>query len=132
MPLPWLDNNGQNNGRYRHGMSSHPFYGVWKTMKSRCLNPNSSNYSKYGARGIGVCDRWLVFENFRDDMFAAYAAGLSIDRIDNDGDYCPENCQWVTDKDQANNRRPARGRHLPRPKHSEAMKLSWAQRKVAN
>lgn len=74
-------------------------------MKSRCFNPNRKNYPRYGGRGITVCDEWLKFEPFYEwAMSNGYTDELSIDRIDNDGNYCPENCRWVGAKTQANNK----------------------------
>lgn len=73
-------------------------------MIDRCQNPKSCNYPRYGARGIRVCDRWQTFENFREDM-GDPSDGLSIDRIDGDGDYEPANCRWATKKEQSSNMR---------------------------
>ena len=65
-------------------------------MKGRCKLPTDNRYHRYGGRGIAVCDRWQKFENFYFDMGATYKEGLSIDRIDPEGDYTPENCQWLS------------------------------------
>ncbi len=91
-----------------HGMYKHPVYFVWDNMKRRCNNSNNPQYKNYGARGIKVCERWLKFENFRDDMFPTYHRGLSIERIDNDGDYVLENCRWASNAEQIQNSRKAR------------------------
>jgi hypothetical protein len=74
-------------------------------MLQRCLNPNNAAYRFYGGRGIRVCKRWLIFENFYADM-GDPPPGKSINRIDNDGNYEPGNCEWATPSMQAANRRP--------------------------
>lgn len=90
----------------KHGKRRTKLYGVWCTMKSRCNNPNAVHYQNYGGRGIKVCDEWrLDFQSFYDWAYAnGYREGLSIDRINVNGDYEPSNCRFVTMKVQNNNR----------------------------
>jgi len=88
--------------RYR---GKHILFDVWGNMVGRCTNEKNPRYNGYGGRGIKVCERWRKFKNFEEDMLESYKKGLQLDRIDNDGDYCPENCKWSTPKEQSNNRR---------------------------
>lgn len=82
-----------------------PEYTVWIQMRQRCSNPNCRVYKHYGGRGIKVCERWNSFKNFIADMGERPNNKYSIDRIDVDGDYCPENCRWATQTQQVQNRR---------------------------
>lgn len=87
-----------------HGMTNTRPYRIWGGMKSRCDNPNAWNFHLYGQRGITYCQRWDTFENFWHDMKANYDPNKSLDRIDNDGNYCPQNCHWATIRQQNCNR----------------------------
>ena len=87
-------------------ISKQPEYKVWQGMKGRCNNPNHTDYKNYGARGITVCEQWAnSYAQFIKDM-GRRPKGLTIERVDNDIGYCPENCIWDTRSNQLRNRRP--------------------------
>jgi len=87
-----------------HGKSYTRIYSIWRTMLTRCNNSSHESYLNYGARGIQVCERWKIFENFLADM-GEPPDGLTLDRIDVNGNYEPGNCQWATWIEQNNNKR---------------------------
>lgn len=94
-------------GCITHGLHKNEFYSTWYAMMQRCYNPKNYNYSRYGGRGIRVCEEWHNIENFVEwakSTVTHKVKGLTMDRKDNDGNYCPENCKWSTPQQQARNR----------------------------
>lgn len=96
-----------NKSLYKHGLSQTRIHYIWRAMKDRCYNPNNSHYYLYGGRGITICNEWLNdFMSFYNwSMNNGYSENLTIDRIENDKSYSPNNCRWATDIVQSNNKR---------------------------
>ncbi|KKL15210.1 hypothetical protein LCGC14_2507890 [marine sediment metagenome] len=113
----------------KHGHSINSItYNAWRHMKARCLNPKHKSYKNYGARGIKVYERWLKFENFLEDM-GEKPKGLTLERIDNNGNYESSNCKWATWTEQANNTRKNKiitfkGKHLTVAQWARILKIN--------
>jgi hypothetical protein len=105
---------GDNN--VKHGMSHDRIYKIWDDMKARCDNPNTEGFEHYGGRGITYEPRWKDFVNFYEDMKEGYEEHLTIERIDVDGNYCKENCTWITMFEQQSNKRSSPKNKLKRLK----------------
>ena len=92
------------NKKWKYRSHGSPLYKVWNGMINRCTNQKNINFSRYGGRGISVCDRWKNYDNFVEDMGGGFLPGVTLDRIDNDLGYFAENCRWADRKVQAENR----------------------------
>ena len=113
-----------------HNLSNHPLHSVWCAMKSRCFNPEDSSYHYYGGTGITVCSDWMDFQSFYDWAIQHWKKGLDIDRIDNSRGYSPENCRFISRKDNLANRRNTKwievnGSKIPFARFVESLKLSY-------
>ena len=92
-------------GNYRHGLRQTSIYTIWRAMRQRCSNPHCINYKPYGGKGIEVCDEWQNPKTFAEWAFAnGYSDSLTLDRIDVNKGYAPDNCRWVSQKEQQNNK----------------------------
>ena len=89
----------------KHGLRDHPLYAIWSGMITRTTNTKHKHFKDYGGKGITVCERWLIFINFYNDMVSTWTKGLSIDRKDNNLGYYPENCRWANNTIQSRNTR---------------------------
>ena len=98
-------NNTLSCGCIKQNISKNKLYFVWQNMISRCYNKKDEYYKNYGGRGIKVCERWMDINNFIEDMYSSYKEGLTIDRINNDGNYEHFNCRWSTRSVQSRNTR---------------------------
>lgn len=110
-----------------HGRAGTPEYKAWHALLGRCEDQEHRQYPDYGGRGIKVCERWHEFENFLADMGERPSSSLSIDRINNDGNYEPGNCRWATRKQQSNNRRPQRSKRLITYMGRSLTQAQWAE-----
>lgn len=97
--------NHTNKRNTKHSLKSHRLYDVWNSIIQRCNNKNNANYKHYGLRGIAVCNEWLDINNFINDMYPTYEEGLTIDRIDSNGNYEKANCRWASREIQQRNKR---------------------------
>ena len=117
------DRHNLGESRITHGMTDTRLYSIWSSMKRRCYNTHEAAYLHYGGKGVKVCDEWLDFKSFYDwAIHNGYADDLTIERIDIDKDYCPENCTWITLAMQTHNKGDTRKVNL----NGEVMPLKTA------
>ena len=114
----------------KHGEAGTHLYMVYHSMKARCYNQNSDDYKHYGGRGICICNEWQDYEKFREwAISSGYHQGLTIERNDVNGDYCPDNCRWITQKEQTRNKRTTV--YLTAFGETKTL-ISWAEEKGVN
>lgn len=118
VPGPGKSWNTKGRGQVTHGLSKSSTYKSWSMMKQRCHNPKAPDYDEYGARNITVCSDWYTFEGFLSDM-GIRPDGTTLDRIDADAGYSPDNCRWATPAKQQRNRRCSLG-------EEDASWIRWA------
>lgn len=107
--MSWKQKFGNQNSNFKHGDSFTRLYGIHRKMVARCVNSSNDLYHSYGGRGIKVCEEWVKYLAFKEWALSnGYSDKLSIDRIDNNGNYEPSNCRWATMKQQSNNKRNTR------------------------
>lgn len=109
--------------RRTHGKSRHGAFHSWCAMIARCTKPDNPAYAYYGGRGIKVCEAWMTFPGFLADMGRSWRRGLTIERVDNSGNYEPSNCVWATRKEQTQNRRPKNTEKLDPDKVRQIRKM---------
>lgn len=126
MPSGVYDKRGKKNSNFKHGLlrngSIPKEYWVWKEMVARCTKQSHRNYKDYGGRGVSVCQRWREFSNFYADM-CPRPTGMTLERVDNDGAYSPENCIWAGRREQSRNTRRT-------AKADERAAIVWSMREL--
>ena len=108
-----------------HNKSKLPGYAIWKNIRTRCYNTKTKVYKNYGGRGIELCERWQDFSKFLDDLGSRPTPKHSVERKDNNGNYCPENCCWATRKEQGRNQRSNRPLEFKGETH---IMIEWAEK----